>query len=330
MSRRIALQFGRLALSAVLLGYLSLYVDWNEFTSMFANADWSWAVWVLLALIADRLLAAFKWNVLLRAIAVRISTLKVALIYLIAQFWGFFLPSSLSIDIMSGYYLYRATARAPAAASSLLMDRVMGLLTLLLFGVVAALLFRDFAGGETIAFPLLGVLLILFAGLYLVQRHDVMNWVRRRLERFTDYKLVRLFLDIYQTFLTFKHVPGSLLRSFALSCLLQCVRALEIYALARFLNVDLPLLYIFILIAVMNILIALPVSLGGLGVREGTFVSLFGLIGLSATSGFAVSIGLSMLDILLVLLGGAAYLLYQPSADAAPAAASAESRLSKR
>jgi len=52
-----------------------------------------------------------------------------------------------------------------------------------------------------------------------------------------------------------------------------------------------------------------PISIGGLGVREGIYVTLFGQVGLSAAQATVLSLGVYSLDVFTGLLGGMIYLL---------------------
>lgn len=63
----------------------------------------------------------------------------------------------------------------------------------------------------------------------------------------------------------------------------------------------------------------IPISIGGLGVKEGTFVAFFTLVGMSVNDAVIISFMNSFLDILnTLILGGGGYMFYNPPLEKDP------------
>jgi hypothetical protein len=56
------------------------------------------------------------------------------------------------------------------------------------------------------------------------------------------------------------------------------------------------------------LLIMLPISIGGIGLREGILVGIFNLVGMDSTDGFSLGLSITLADLLLSVAGGLAYL----------------------
>jgi uncharacterized membrane protein YbhN (UPF0104 family) len=96
-----------------------------------------------------------------------------------------------------------------------------------------------------------------------------------------------------------------MIRLAVLSVVLQLVRVFEGIFLAVALGVDVDLAYLFVIIPAGVLVTMLPISLGGLGVREALYVTLFGAIGVDAASAFMLAFVNFLLGVAILLLPGA-------------------------
>ncbi len=301
-------------LSVALFALALYYVDWPGVKKLFLGMQPGWLLAHLVVLVLERLIFTYKWQVLLVVKNTHVPVRTLLMITLIGKFWGLFLPSSVSVDIIRGYYLYKKTASGAISASSVLVDKVMSLWALLLMGVVG-LLFYGSVFAEVKIGIYLGVLVLVTAlGLYILQREEFAQWMDRLLPRVLGTRVSGMFLKVYRSFIDYRKHPFTLGYSFVLSLLLQLTRVLGVYTMAMALNIDIPGIYYFVLIPIAMILIMFPVSIGGFGLREGIFVALFALAGMSTTDAFALGFALSITDLLISLVGGLLYAVDRPTA----------------
>jgi hypothetical protein len=88
--------------------------------------------------------------------------------------------------------------------------------------------------------------------------------------------------------------------------------------LGRAIQIDIPFSYCLILYPLVGTFAAIPISLNGIGLREGGYLVLLGVIGVNSTQ--AVAFGLLLFSVVLLdsLLGGLVFLLKKgpkPSAE---------------
>ena len=78
-------------------------------------------------------------------------------------------------------------------------------------------------------------------------------------------------------------------------------------------GVSVPIIYFFLFIPVIMLVLIFPISIGGLGVREGTFIAFFSLVGMSVNDAVIITFTSTFIDTLNTLFGGVAYLFFNSS-----------------
>ena len=73
------------------------------------------------------------------------------------------------------------------------------------------------------------------------------------------------------------------------------------------LGIDISYIYFFLLIPIISLLNTIPISLNGVGVREGVAVLLFGNFGLELTQSLSMGLLFSVISLALGLIGGIFY-----------------------
>lgn len=273
---------------------------------MLAIADPGLLAGMALLMVGERLFAAYRWLVLVRLAEREIGYWPVLRVTLTANFVGSFLPGGVGIELLRIHGLARHTSDLPLALSSVLVERVLGLLALLVLialGLLAAPLAVPPAVEALVALGFAGLLVTILALMHpwprrlarLVLGRPALASVRVRLlglERRIDSYLRR---------------PSTMLWSFLLAVAFQLLRVTTVVvgAAAFAIEVD-PLL--FVVIVPVTILVALmPISLGGLGPREATFVGLLGLAGVAPAAALVLVLTREAFNLASALPGAVLY-----------------------
>lgn len=309
--RRYSRHLFRVVSSAALFYIALRQVDWGSVHTVFRNIDPLWLLLHLLVLGFERYFYSYKWRILLSVKGITVSIWNLLVITLIGKFWGTFLPSSIGVDIVRGYYLYREQANGAVIASSLIFDKAMGLWSLLLLGTAGLLGYGTTINDVNIGLVFIGLLGVVAAAVYLLQTRWFGDRMESALPGILGQRVSGIFIKVYRAFLAYRDYPSVIVYSFVLSIVLQLIRIVGVYTMARALDIEIPLIYYLVLVPLSMILIMLPLSIGGLGLREGVFVGLFALAGMSKVDAFALGFGTSLTDIAVSLLGGILYLFYR-------------------
>ena len=302
----------KLAVSCTIIIIILSRIDWQTFGKTLQKADVPLLAIAFVLLWVERVWAVFKWRFLLLAQGARISMWALFCIYNIGAFWGLFLPSSLSTDVVRGYYLSKETSNIELSAASVVVDRMMGLFSLLFLCLVSILFYSSTFEVSIISYiVLVSIGCVIAAGC--AYWEAVPTFLEQKIGFFRQHTVGRKLISMHRAFLSFRRYPVVMVKSFCYSLVLQLIRVVTIYITALAFQIEADLVKFFIVVPLTVIIIMIPISIGGLGVREGSFISLFALVGIGVNESFAISGTNSIMVTLIGLMGGIFYLSFKQS-----------------
>jgi glycosyltransferase 2 family protein len=251
--------------------------------------------------------AAATFRLLMERHEMKLSTGQIFEINLATQFYSLFLPGSVSSFIR--WYKFARCARRPAEALAVVVSsRIAYTLALALVGLLCAIVdpHLDLTAVPTAT---LSAVLAVAAGVYLLSFSRVTFRQARRLVRrsvflpsFLRQRLEKMLAVVEQGQGLPAWVHANLV---GLSVLRNLMVLLQAYVLALAFGLSLSIATIGWVWSFTAILVMLPVSFAGLGVREASLIVLLAPFGVAETS--AVGLSLLWLSSLLIaaVLGGA-------------------------
>lgn len=300
----------KIVVSLGLLAYLLRLVEWRQALALAPKADIFLLILAVALLTLERVVSVFKWLLLLRAKQANVSFGRLFIINYVGGFWGLILPSSVSADIVRGYYLSRTAAGLSLTVTSMVVDRVIAGVALVSLACAGAWLAGDRFGWVHHRAAIVVGLAAGAAAVFLLFRPAFLGWLDRRIvRRLTYWSLDRRIRDWAASCLEYRRQPGLLAASYLCSILVQVIRVLIFYTVALAFDVHAPLLYYLLFIPLIMVLIMLPISFNGIGIREGSFVAFFAMVGVNSADAFVVSFAVSLLTTLTTAVGGLIYLL---------------------
>lgn len=257
-------------------------------------------------------LRAYRWQVLLGAVGTHVSLPRLTSLYFVGTFFNTVLPSGIGGDVVRVYELATDGAGAAVAMSTVLVDRATGLLVLLALALGSTVVAHDLLS-PTLAWGIVVISLATFAGVGLLLWRDLWGHLSQHLSGMASGRLsfVREVLarqgliDFYGLFHLYRGsaLAGALSISLGFNILLIAVN----YLIARALGVQVSVWYFLLFVPLISFALLLPLSFGGLGVREGAYVLLFGQAGVAAPVALAMSLAFYGLNIVTGLVGGVLY-----------------------
>lgn len=246
-------------------------------------------------------LLAKRWQLLLRTHGLDPGFYEATRLTWIGQIANNVMPGATGGDFAKGYCIYRrAPGKRVQAVMTVFVDRIMGLVSLMLLGAIALLFQRGRPELEAAGhFVTYGLLIVVGGGiLYFSNRMRRIVRFERFLGRLPFNKQVRHLDD--SIFHYRDHLP-TLFRCLGISVLIHLWTIGCIYLLGRSLGIPARIDYYFIFLPVIFTCGAFVPSIAGLGVMEGLFQQFFSLPGVGATKASAVA--LCILYRLMQLLG---------------------------
>ncbi|CAG0982416.1 hypothetical protein ANRL2_02546 [Anaerolineae bacterium] len=112
----------------------------------------------------------------------------------------------------------------------------------------------------------------------------------------------------YRVLMSYKRHGDILVKAFVCSLIVQCGVMIGYYVLGRGLGMDIPLAYYFLFIPLTTAISMLPISLSGLGIREGAFVFLFAMAGATKEQALTLSLMWFAVGVIVSIIGGFEYI----------------------
>jgi uncharacterized membrane protein YbhN (UPF0104 family) len=306
----------KLLVSAGLLVYFFTRIHIERFVHTFATADLSIIAVVLVVYLLSQFVGAVRWMVLARPLGFKTPLKVLVNYYLVGMFFNLFAPGTVGGDVSRIYYLARdgednlnkkLGGATMHAAVSVFIDRVIGMAVLVWLGALGLLLFPEYA----IPAPIRHVTFAL-AGLF-VAGGISFPILPRVLPADGHPIVVKLRVAVRAYHADWRAIPQSILLSFVVHFVQAWIHML----LGRAIQIDIPYSFCIILYPLVGTFSALPVSLNGLGLREGGYLYLFQFIGVGSEKGVAFGLLLFVVIALDSLIGGLLFLV-QKTSKAAP------------
>ncbi len=318
-----------LLLSAKILLSIALFVflfrtrlDWADVRTALERADTGWLLAAFGLMFASNILGAFQWNRLLHAVGIRIPFWKVLSYYHVGLFFNNFLPANVGGDFARILDASRSGATRATAFSTVLLDRMIGTVALGALAVVTtAPAIAELTLPTASLVAIYGGVLLFFLG------SVMMMWAvfHPRLLRIFEAVLTRIGLgrlkpaldDLSARLTAFRGRRRLFTELFSLAAGVQLMRVFVHVLVARALGLHVGLGYFFLFVPMLAVIVSLPISLNGIGVRETTGIVLFGLVGVAKSMAFTLQFTTYLVAVAVSLIGGVVFLARIPHRRAA-------------
>ena len=284
-----------------------------------SQADPWWILAGILAYGVVEVLAAARWQILLRVQGISLGWFRLLGLLMIGIFFNQFMPGGTGGDVVKIFYLLKETPGKKAQALlAVLMDRVIGLLGLML--VTGFIIWKkydwlmQYAITKKLTWSLLIVLGASFAGIAFSFAITGLGLVQKLPKRMPGRDK---FIDLAVAYNAYAKAWKASLLAIFVSLGIHIASFYVFYSASQALRAGVKITDFFAVMPIINTLAALPISVGGTGVREGLFQSLLHAL-CNVKEADAVVISLTGFAIVLfwALIGGVIYLFYRPTEHA--------------
>lgn len=253
--------------------------------------------------------STWKWDILLRGIGISEPRWSLLRLYTIGVFTSAFLPGVIGGDFVRWHLFASRVGRRAEIAATIVTERATGAVVLVLLSLPAATLALPVVGALQII-SLLGVSLAVLSctlGLALNRRLVTVTMYRTRRR-----EVGRLFRPLYKVHRAFRSLPPrSVLAALAVSVIFYLSVGLTFFLLCRAFEADLTFVQAAAVQILINLLVLLPITLGGLGLAQVGDIYLFGLLGIDATLALSISLGRVFISYGYVLIGALFFLQWK-------------------
>jgi hypothetical protein len=285
----------KLAVTGALLLWLSSRMDVAAVAGGLRKIELSTAVFAIGLHVLAFLVMGVRWWMLLRHADPRVPLLRVFPSYYLGVFLNLVLPTGTGGDVARTVHLSWHGLGLRGLVSSMIVDKAVGLTTMLLMGAVSALLISGVHLDAEIKRYCVIVIAIIVTVAALLFSPFPDRIVRNFRGRTVLPRPVAVVLRIAHSCYSYRSRPGLLAAAVALSLAGQSLVILVYYVLGQALGLGVPVFVYFAIVPIVFLSAVLP-SLGGLGVREGVLVGL--LLALPVEGQAAITLSLAYLGVL--------------------------------
>jgi uncharacterized membrane protein YbhN (UPF0104 family) len=272
---RVVSRNRRILGSVALLVCFGSQVDWQRVLGMMRQVRLELCFLAVGLYVATQIVSSIRWHMLARPLGFHRPLAHLVSFYFIGMFFNLVLPTSVGGDVVRAWYLDARSGRRLAAFLSVFVDRLSGLLVLLSMACVAVC-FCPAQAPRWLPWSVWGSAAACVLGLVL-------------LPRFTSFlkpgsRLHRLGTEVPQA-MRLAARPGPLL----LSCFVQGANVVIVYLIGQALGIGVPPSYYWVVVPMVSLLTMMPISLNGMGVREGGMVLFLAPLGVGVDAAVSLS-----------------------------------------
>ncbi len=274
----------KVLISAALIYFIFTKIDFGDVAQILKSANPLWLFAALLLYIGSKILNAFRLNLYFHAIDVKLTQGSNLKLYLLGMFYNLFLPGGIGGDAYKGYLIQKQFhVGTKKVVGVLLLDRLSGMLLILIYAL----------------------LLVTTLDLGIYNGYRWLPWLLVPLGIFIFWWINKKW---------FSYAIKVFWGSFTYSAILQLVQILAAFYIIKALSIEsdeLAYLFIFMISSIVSVI---PITIGGFGSREITF--LYGSSFLGLDEDVSVGISLTFMAITAVVsLMGIIYHFKKPDLD---------------
>lgn len=286
----------RIAISVACFGLLfATLADMREVGQSLRSIGAAPLLLAFLLVVADRCLMSYKWLLLLRSVGCRFPLLRGTQVYCTATLLGMVLPITVGSDVLRGVWMARCGVDGERVAASILVERLVGFLCVLLLGLVSAcfLLTRSELDGRVqwLIVIILGVFASALGVIFLLANHRTSTWLVGLLpEKIRSGKPLQRVMGVLAACHELGAARSTMVGFAALTFFEQLLFVSIVITLAMGLGLTVSPVWIFCGVTLSLIISRLPISIDGLGVFEAIFASIMALAGVPGAASVAIAI----------------------------------------
>jgi hypothetical protein len=310
-------------IAAILLYLLLRNTRYEDFARNLRGISWWWLAAAASLHLIGYLVSAYRWRILLVAQGLQPSLWELIKSYVIATFFNYVLLGTVGGDISRAYDTGVRSRKGAEAVSAVFLERVTGVAAMMFLAALGILFLllgptrlsiSAFWNVQAAVGTCVGMFLLLFAILFVLFHPRIVQMIAGKLDRPNPFfgKLRKIFLSLHTAISVYRSDLTPIYRNLFWALVLQVNVTVHYFFIG--LAMGLPLLshalhyfcsYMVIVPAV-TLILMIPITPGGAGVREWTLRELRSGLGFdpTAASSVARSVLMGWLQLATVLLYG--------------------------
>lgn len=305
--KKLATIFLRVSISIALLIFIFRKVDEKEMLVFIKNADKLTLLLAFLIFFSNYFLSLIRWEMLLKAVKIYLPFKRVIMSFAGGVFFNVFLPSTIGGDFVRSMDLASHTKKPKEVIATVLLDRLSGYAGLVLVSLIALLLGYKSIQDKSVFISVGLIAGLLVVVLFLLFNKFTFSKLNKLLNSPNAGKIREAIKGLHQEVHYFRHHKEVIVHNLILSVIIQIITPLCFYFIGLSLGIKLNIIYYFIFLPIIGAITLLPISIGGLGLRDMTVIYFFTKAGVDKDLAFAMSILSFSFIVIYGIIGGVIY-----------------------
>lgn len=283
----------KLGISLLFVAWLITKINWKDVLMYTQRISILQIIIYVAALIFGMVISSHKWRVLAEHKKFNFPLVKYFQFYLAGTFLNNFFPSFIGGDTYRAYQIGKAEKRYSAAAATVVMDRVTGLLGAMILSVFFAAVNWKVISQHHVLIVILTIVIGILALVVLLGPITKLG-IWKHFSKYVPKKIQEVIKD-------FSDYRGS--RSFWMAMLWAIIYSLFGLGLVNYilfwaLGIQVGILNYLTVIFLISIVSSIPVSVNNIGIKEWAYVTFFGFFGVSSSAVVTIALVSRVLQML--------------------------------
>ncbi len=297
----------RIGISIFLMVFLFRRVDKTSLLEIIKAVNLPLLCLGFIVFFANYLLCFIRWKMLLEAADINLSLNRIVMSYSGSVFFGLFLPSSIGGDMVRSIDLAAHTKKPHEVIATVFLDRLSGYVGLVILTLIALVFGWKLLADRTVLFSVAVISAVLIAVLLVLFNESLYSLINRFLGPSSSNKIKESIRALQHQIYLFKGRKRVIVNNLLMSFVAQMISPVCLYFVALSLGININIMYFFVFLPIISAITLLPVSIGGLGLRETATIFFFAKVGVSKDLAFAMSLLSFSFLLIYGALGGLIY-----------------------
>jgi uncharacterized protein (TIRG00374 family) len=302
--KKLLFQLLKLAVSLGLIYLVYRKMPFAGIENLLLSLDLRFVPVILLLLLANTFMSAWKWQILLKSDGVDITLPTLTASYLIGTFFNMFLPSNIGGDSYRILDIRQRSNDMMRSAASVFADRLSGFFALVTISLISSVFVVQKTGEPSYFYLPCGIFLLLLGLLIALARPRLLRKMAETAGLYRYARVASILDKAFSSFARYGSRWATIGRVLLISFSFQSLVVVIVFLLAESLGISVPFIYFGAFIPLISLMEALPVSVYGIGVRDAGYVFFFGSVGMDDLQSRSLALAYLVMSIAFSLCGG--------------------------
>ena len=294
----------KITVSLALMAFLMRKISLPALEGVLRGMDRGLLLAAVAVFFASNVAGWLQWHVLLRTSGVVLPPGSTFRFYFVGLFFNNFLPANIGGDVVKVYDVSKVGADPYQVIAVTLLDRLLGVFSLCLLAVIADCFLVAQSPGYVLYLGVFAACMLPAIGFYFFR--PLGNALRRGVMKLRPLSIDRRASSVLDHLSPFKGQRRLVTELVAFSAFIQALRVVThvLVGMALGIAIDASVLcQFFVYIPLLSLAMIPPITINGLGIREGLGILLFSAAGIAQTDAFAMEFLTFIISVAVSLLG---------------------------